>query len=452
MKKCSFCGEPVPEGEVFCPKCGQEVQLVPDYETMGTRLLEEQKRQQEEEEREREVQFRAEEEARQRKRKLRRIALVSIAVVAASVLLVLLFQYFGHQKNHNSFDLQLKQAQEAYQKEDYDSALTYVKRALELDGKNEEARLLQAQIYSKKKDSQQAVELLEALLKDNPDLEAAYGELLPLYLEEKDTEAIKKLMDACTDEKIRQTYSEYICPAPSFSLEGGTYQETKLVSLTVDSAATIYYTTDGTKPTTASSKYTIEIRLEEGKTTLRAMAVNALGIPSDVVEEVYQIQPKKPSAPKITPKDGTYTSKTTSKITVTVPDGYKAYYAFDEKPTTASTLYTGPVDMKEGAHIFYAILVNQEGVSSTVASATYVYSKVAETTPTPTPTRKVTPTPDAEKPDTVVTPTPTPEPTQEPTPEPTQEPTPEPTQEPTTEPTQEPTTTPTPTQEAQGEE
>ncbi len=449
MKKCSFCGEPVPEGEVFCPKCGQEVQLVPDYETMGTRLLEQQKRQQEEEEREREVQSQAEEEARQRKRRNQKIALVATAAVAAVVLLVLLFHYFGHQKNHNSFDYQLEQAQEAYEGEDYDSALAYVERALALDSKNKDARLLEAQIYSKKKDYEKAVEILEELLKEDPDLEAAYGELLPLYLEEKDTDAIKQLMDACKDEKIRQKYSEYICPAPTFSLEGGTYQETKLVALTVDSTATIYYTSDGTTPTTSSSKYTIEIRLEEGKTTLRAMAVNALGIPSDVVEEIYQIQPKKPSAPKITPKDGTYTSKTTSKITVTVPEGYKAYYAFDEKPTTASTLYTGPVDMKEGAHIFYAILVNSEGVSSTVASATYVYSKVAETTttPTPTPTRKVTPTPDVEKPDTVVTPTPTPtpEPTEEPTPEPTTEPTPEPTKEPTEEPT------PTPTEEAQDE-
>ena len=439
MKKCSFCGEPVPEGEVFCPKCGQEVQLVPDYETMGTRLMEQQRLQQEEEELQREAQLQAEEEALLKKRKRRKIILAAVVVVAAALLLALLFHYFGHRKNHNSLDYQLEQAQEAYQEGDYDSALNYVERALELDSKNEDARLLQAQIYQKEEKTEKAVEILEELLKEDPDLEAAYGVLLPIYLDQGDTDGIRDLMDACTDEKIREKYSDYISPTPAFSLKGGTYQETKLVELTVDSTATIYYTTDGTEPTTSSSKYTIEIRLEEGETTLRAMAVNALGIPSDVVEETYKIEAKKPSAPKITPKSGTYTSKTTSKITVTVPDGYKAYYAFDEKPTTTSTLYTGPVDMKEGDHTFYAILVNEKGVSSSVASAVYVYSKVAATTTTPTPTKKATatPAPDAETPESVATPTPTPEPTQEPTPEPTIEPTAEPTQEPTPEPTEE---------------
>ena len=43
MKKCSQCGAPLPEGELFCPECGQEVQLVPDYETMGSRLQEQQR-------------------------------------------------------------------------------------------------------------------------------------------------------------------------------------------------------------------------------------------------------------------------------------------------------------------------------------------------------------------------------------------------------------------------
>ena len=30
MKKCSQCGASMSDDEVFCPVCGQEVQLVPD--------------------------------------------------------------------------------------------------------------------------------------------------------------------------------------------------------------------------------------------------------------------------------------------------------------------------------------------------------------------------------------------------------------------------------------
>ena len=44
MKICSQCGAQIPDGEVFCPECGKEVQLVPDYETMGSRMQQEEER------------------------------------------------------------------------------------------------------------------------------------------------------------------------------------------------------------------------------------------------------------------------------------------------------------------------------------------------------------------------------------------------------------------------
>ncbi|MDD7740298.1 MAG: hypothetical protein PUJ62_09535 [Lachnospiraceae bacterium] len=34
--KCSRCGATLENGKLFCPICGQEVQLVPDYETVET--------------------------------------------------------------------------------------------------------------------------------------------------------------------------------------------------------------------------------------------------------------------------------------------------------------------------------------------------------------------------------------------------------------------------------
>ena len=37
-----------------------------------------------------------------------------------------------------------------------------------------------------------------------------------------------------------------------------------------------------------------------------------------------------PKAPKVTPKSGDYNKKT--EIKITVPDGCKAYYAFDSEP------------------------------------------------------------------------------------------------------------------------
>lgn len=204
----------------------------------------------------------------------------------------------------------------------------------------------------------------------------------------------------------------------------------------------IYYTTDGTAPDTSSKKYSSPVRLEEGKTIVRAIAVNSLGVESEETEAAYTINLKVPSAPKISPKDGSYTSRTTTKITVAVPFGYKSYYAFDQKPTKDSTPYTGPVDMLEGEHIFYAILVNEDGTESIAASATYIYTKVAAATITPSPTKKPAHSSETEKPEDVTTPTP--DPTHTPTPDPTDTPTPPPTDTPTPTPSVNPTPSGTP--------
>ena len=114
-----------------------------------------------------------------------------------------------------------------------------------------------------------------------------------------------------------------------------------------------------------------------------------------------------------------------------VPEGYTAYYAFDQRPDKTSTRYTGPVPMMEGEHIFYVVLENQDGQLGRVASRTYIYEEIPEPTPTPTSRPTSTPTPTSRptsKP--TVTAEPTPTPTNSPEPTPTAEPTPEPTDSP----------------------
>ena len=441
MKKCSQCGAPLPEGELFCPECGQEVQLVPDYETMGSRLQEQQRRQQEEAEKRREAQRLAAEEAMLKKRKTRKSILILIVVLAAAVVILFAVKALNDQKNYNSFDYQLKKAETAYSNSDYTGALDYVTRALALDSENLDARMLLAQIYDKNGDSGRAAEEFLKIIEDQPDYDPAYGQLIKIYEEMKEPGKIKELLDNCPAD-IREKYKEYICEAPQFSLPEGRYDDLKSLEITADSGAVIYYTTDGTAPDTSSKKYSSPVRLEEGKTIVRAIAVNSLGVESEETEAAYTINLKVPSAPKISPKDGSYTSRTTTMITVAVPFGYKAYYAFDQKPTKDSTPYTGPVDMLEGEHIFYAILVNEDGTESIAASATYIYTKVAAATITPSPTKKPAHSSETEKPEDVTTPTP--DPTHTPTPDPTDTPTPPPTDTPTPTPSVNPTPSGTP--------
>lgn len=430
MKKCSQCGASMNDDEVFCPACGQEVQLVPDYETMESRIYEQQKLKEQEEERIRqeEEQARQEEEERKARKKKRLIIGLVAAVLAAAAVICVLFVFRG--QPDNSFESQMRKAETAYSNSNYEQALEYVEKALAADGNSAEALTLRAQIFDKMGDSEKAAEELEKVIADNPNYEVAYGVLIRIYSDLGEPEKIRELLDNCPNSSIKGKYSSYVCADPVFSLEAGTYDEEQSVTIACEGEVDIYYTTDGTEPTERSQRYSKAIQLEEGTTVIRAMAVNGQNIRSAVVEAEYVINLEEKKL-EISPAPGSYNAANGGKITVTVPVGCTVYYAFDERPDTGSSRYSGPVSMLDGTHTFYAIAVNDSGRITHSGSAVYVMDRSADpsiaTTPTPEPTKKpsdglvittpvpVQPTGGAE-PSPTESPTPTEEPEETPTP------------------------------------
>ena len=137
---------------------------------------------------------------------------------------------------------------------------------------------------------------------------------------------------------------------------------------------TIYYTTDGTDPTASSEEYREPILLQnEGEVVIKAIAINDKEIPSIVSSAKYTIEFPIASAPAVNPATGQYTEPT--QITITVPDGYTAYYTMDgTTPTSDSERYTGPVDMPENSQIiFNAVLINNNnGKATDVTTRNYI--------------------------------------------------------------------------------
>ncbi len=93
--------------------------------------------------------------------------------------------------------------------------------------------------------------------------------------------------------------------APSFTPPAGTYGAAQTVSIKdATSGASIYYTTNGTTPTTASTKYTAPLTVSKSE-TLKAIATAAGHTTSPVATAVFTIESPTP-APTFSPIAGTY--------------------------------------------------------------------------------------------------------------------------------------------------
>lgn len=91
------------------------------------------------------------------------------------------------------------------------------------------------------------------------------------------------------DSFVVTTVSASGVASPVFAPAGGEFYEAQNVVLTCPTeGATIYYTTDGTNPTTASTQYTAPIEVS-ATTTIKAIASKG-GINSDVEEATYTIK------------------------------------------------------------------------------------------------------------------------------------------------------------------
>ncbi len=170
---------------------------------------------------------------------------------------------------------------------------------------------------------------------------------------------------------VTSTAFDVLQPAatPVISPSAGTYTSAQSVTITdTTSGATIYYTNNGTTPTTSSTKYAGTIAVSSTE-TIEAIAVVSGYANSVVASATYTITP--PAAPPIfTPGTGTYTSAQTVTITDATADATIYYTINGTTPTTASTKYAGAITVSSSESI-EAIAVASGYTSSPVTSATF---------------------------------------------------------------------------------
>lgn len=300
-------------------------------------------------------------EAAKRKRRNLLITLfVILALIAAGVIIVY----------QNSYTGMIRKGYNAIQSRDYAAAERYFDRAVIKDKSRPEAYVGHAEIYIDQDDLDSAEEVFQDAIQTQPSNVKLYQAAIDFYMDTEQAAKISELLQDCEDETVLDAVADYISSAPEFSPEEGTFEEVQEITLTSETGGDIYYTLDGSDPSAESgTKYTEPILLQdEGEFEIRAVAVNARGIPSVVSSGTYVIQFPIVDAPAVTPSTGQYSQP--QQITITVPDGYTAYYTMDgTTPTASSTRYTGPVMMPENAQtIFMAVLVNDNNGKTTEAT------------------------------------------------------------------------------------
>ena len=160
--------------------------------------------------------------------------------------------------------------------------------------------------------------------------------------------------------------------APGFSPAPGAYASAQNVTLSdATSGATIYYTEDGSTPTTGSTRYVGPIPISTS-TTIKAIATSTGRSNSAVSIATYTIGSVPPPAasPTFSPAPGTYASAQNVTLTDTT-SGAAIYYTRDgSPPTTASTRYVGPIAVSTSTTI--KALAAAPGFSnSAVSSGSY---------------------------------------------------------------------------------
>ena len=165
-----------------------------------------------------------------------------------------------------------------------------------------------------------------------------------------------------------------VAAAPVFSLAAGSYTSVQTVNITDStSGAAIYYTTNGTTPTSASARYTGPILLRSSL-TLQAIAYAPSIPPSSVASATYTFNA---AAPVFNPPSGAYPGPLTVTITSATPTAEIAYTPSSSSPSVYA-VYTGPIAITASGK--YDALAQETGFTrSTVTEAVYTIESPAAT-------------------------------------------------------------------------
>lgn len=300
--QCPHCKAELEAGSIYCTSCGQELQIVPDYDPLEELVIGQEEEEQTSQNTEEQLNIEQIEEEETRKglwhsKTFRKILILSAAIAAGFIAFLIGYYSMGHQ---NDYSYQLKKGKELVQEKQYDEALSYLKQAqrlqAETEGADPEPSRMLAEVYAALGAKELAVEFMKDAIfieasarAANYELEELYLEMMELLNETKQTYLINEVIESCEYDNIREKLLPYRVEKPTCDMAEGTYHYYVMLELKAEYGS-IYYTLDGTEPTKDSTRYEKPIELTEGENLLSAVAINKKGMVSEPLVRVYRLE------------------------------------------------------------------------------------------------------------------------------------------------------------------
>ena len=297
--KCSKCGYENEDSNIFCEYCGKRLKN-PEEEHASEEQAAQEAGTKESVPQEAEIAENGPASAggQPHQKKSRKIAIIIGACVLGAILVAGGLAGFLHYQKVGAINAGIKNGEAFLNERKYNEALSAFDGVLQIDENNADAVFGKAKAYSGLTDYQAAKTYYEEALnkeKDSKKLKLIFDAYIDSEVKNKATqETLFALLERATQQTGDETYvnkkSEYSVKSPSFNLNPGTYQgKQSLEIIKGDSADKIYYTTDGSMPTTGSTEYSAAISLGLGEQTIKAVEVGTNGYQSKAIEGKYTI-------------------------------------------------------------------------------------------------------------------------------------------------------------------